>query len=141
LTSYNDGLNVNNNFDDDRNNNIACAGAPPARNFCLPFLVSFRTRALYPATEHAPNLVDCFLEGNVRFLIDDLDVMGKTHEEAEHVNLRTCSNEMIHPFVAWKVADAKERLKNVEHGVFTLLPQGVSLNLRDGSLLAVQGSV
>ena len=71
--NFNDnGLNVNDYNDDNRNNNVAASAALPPRNFCLLFL--FLLNALYPTAEHAPNLIKRLLKGYVFFLINRFHV-------------------------------------------------------------------
>jgi hypothetical protein len=77
--NFNDnGLNVNDYNDDNRNNNVAASAALPSRNFCLPFSCIFAWRpksrllfllnAFNPTAEHPPNLIKRLLKGYVFLL-------------------------------------------------------------------------
>lgn len=72
LNFNSNGLDVNNYNDDDSYNNVSASRALPFPNFCLPFLLAsssgdedrilFLLGAFNPAANHAPDLIELFLE-------------------------------------------------------------------------------
>jgi hypothetical protein len=82
--NFNDnGLDVNNYNDDNRNHNVSASAALPSRNFCLLFLFYFE--ALDPSAEHATDLIKRLLKEDVSFLIDRLYIKGETQKYSNYI--------------------------------------------------------
>lgn len=89
------GLNVNNNWDDNRNDNLGVASArqsllypdevPPSAGFFLPLF-----RRANPSAKHPADFVDVCLKRDVFLVINGFDVFGEADEDTQQVQLHAC---------------------------------------------------
>ena len=82
------GLNVNNNWDNNRNDNLGLASARQSSLYPseVPRFAGFRLslfRRADPSTEHPADFVDIRLECDIFLVIDGLHIFGEADEDAQ----------------------------------------------------------
>ena len=87
------GLNVNNNWDNNRNDNLGVASARqsllyPDMEPAIRGLLSLSSRA-YPPAEHSADLIDVRLESDIPLAVDGLHIFGEANEDAQQIEPNT----------------------------------------------------
>lgn len=89
------GLNINNNWDNKRNDNLGLASTrqsslyPAEIPHLAGFLLTLFCRA-DPSAEHPADFVDICLKRHVLLVVYGLYIFGKTNENAQDVELNAC---------------------------------------------------
>src|SRR3989344_7179733 len=140
-----DGLNVNNNWDENRNDNIGVASArkshlfpvfenaPPSGAFSLPFSAGFD-----PPAEHASDLVHRSLESRVFLIVDSFYFFHESKKYPQKVQLHAdlFENRQFLRFVC--LAFEQYPLEDFQDYVLAFLPNGMTILLLDAITVAVE---
>lgn len=89
--SSNGGVNVNNNWDDNRNDNLGLWSARKLSQVKANALLFWRAFVLkafcgfYPSPEHSSDFIGMFLKQNILFVIKGFHFFGETDKNPEQV--------------------------------------------------------
>ena len=84
-----------------------------------------------PATEHAANIIEDLLQGNISLLLNYFRFKAQPYEYAQQINGFREATELLCPLIGVYVSSCDEPLQEVERGVLASLPQGVPAQLRN----------
>jgi hypothetical protein len=140
-----DGLNVNNNWDDNRNDNLGLSSARQSSPHPgIPSLGGILYRLLdrtNPATEHPTDLVDLHLKFHIFAVVDCFHVLRKSHKHAKQVELHARGFEDGQLRRSAHLTCKQDGFKRVEHGRLATLPDSVAILLRNVRAVSVKGAV
>jgi len=140
------GLNVNNNWDNKRNDDLGLASARQSSLYPaeVPRFAGLRLsllRRANPPAKHATNLIDVRFKRDVFLVIDGLHVFGQANENAQDVELHT-SRFKYRQFLRFaRLACEKNRLEHVEDSILRALPYRIAILLRNVGAIAVEGLI
>lgn len=94
-----------------------------------------------PATEHAANIIEDLLQGNIILLMNYFRFKAQPYEYARQINGFREADELLCSLIRAYVSSCDEPLQEVESGVLASLPQGVPAQLRNRRCKFVKSAV